>query len=156
MQQKSTLVRLDPSLAFEPVFQDCQGASPWHELNENAPEQGADVNPAQHRASPGEERACRHPQDEERVNQERGGCQDRVDALPKDDNEHEALLEKSYAERLRWMNQKAWLFLIKSRDLQANSHPKRRIESEYEPQLPIEIKLIWYTFGTGVVLLAAL
>ena len=32
----------------------------------------------------------------------------------------------------------------------------RRMESEYEPLLPIEIKLIWYTFGTGVVLLAAL
>ena len=51
---------------------------------------------------------------------------------------------------------KSLAFLIKSRDLQANSHRKRRIESEYEPLLPIEIKLIWYTFGTGVVLLAAL
>jgi hypothetical protein len=32
----------------------------------------------------------------------------------------------------------------------------RRMESEYEPLLPIEKKLIWYTFGTGVVLLVAL
>ncbi|HEY6248903.1 MAG TPA: hypothetical protein VI685_03020 [Candidatus Angelobacter sp.] len=32
----------------------------------------------------------------------------------------------------------------------------RRMESEYEPLLPIESKLIWYTFGTGVVLLVAL
>jgi hypothetical protein len=32
----------------------------------------------------------------------------------------------------------------------------RRMELEYEPLLPIEIKLIWYTFATGVVLLAAL
>lgn len=32
----------------------------------------------------------------------------------------------------------------------------RRMESEYEPLLPIENKLIWYTFGTGVVLLVAL
>lgn len=32
----------------------------------------------------------------------------------------------------------------------------RRMESEYEPLLPIENKLIWYTFGTGVVLLVTL
>jgi hypothetical protein len=31
-----------------------------------------------------------------------------------------------------------------------------RMESEYEPLLPIESKLIWYTFGAGVVLLVAL
>jgi len=29
-----------------------------------------------------------------------------------------------------------------------------RMKSEYEPLLPIERKLIWYTFGSGVVLLA--
>lgn len=32
----------------------------------------------------------------------------------------------------------------------------RRMESEYEPLLPIEKKLIGYTFGVGVVLLVAL
>ena len=32
----------------------------------------------------------------------------------------------------------------------------RRMESEYEPLLPIENRLIWYTFGIGVVLLVAL
>lgn len=32
----------------------------------------------------------------------------------------------------------------------------RRMESEYEPLLPIEKKLIWYTFGTGIVLLVGL
>jgi len=32
----------------------------------------------------------------------------------------------------------------------------QKMESEYEPLLPIERKLIWYTFATGVVLLAAL
>jgi hypothetical protein len=30
----------------------------------------------------------------------------------------------------------------------------RKMESEYEPLLPVERKLIWYTFGAGVVLLA--
>jgi len=30
------------------------------------------------------------------------------------------------------------------------------METEYEPLLPIEKKLIWYTFGTGVVLLVVL
>jgi len=30
----------------------------------------------------------------------------------------------------------------------------KRMKSEYEPLLAIERKLIWYTFGTGVVLLA--
>ena len=32
----------------------------------------------------------------------------------------------------------------------------QRMETEYEPLLPIEKKLIWYTFGTGVVLLVGL
>ena len=32
----------------------------------------------------------------------------------------------------------------------------QKMKSEYEPLLPIERKLIWYTFATGVVLLAAL
>jgi len=31
-----------------------------------------------------------------------------------------------------------------------------RMKAEYEPLLPIERKLIWYTFGTGVILLIAL
>ena len=32
----------------------------------------------------------------------------------------------------------------------------RKMASEYEPLLPIEQKLIWYTFATGVVLLVIL
>lgn len=32
----------------------------------------------------------------------------------------------------------------------------RRMASEYEPLLPVEKKLIWYTFGSGVVLLVGL
>lgn len=31
-----------------------------------------------------------------------------------------------------------------------------KMKVEYEPLLPIERKLIWYTFGAGVILLAAL
>ena len=31
-----------------------------------------------------------------------------------------------------------------------------KMKSEYEPLLPIERQLIWYTFGVGVVLLAVL
>ena len=32
----------------------------------------------------------------------------------------------------------------------------RKMENEFEPLLPIEWKLIWYTFATGVVLLVVL
>ena len=32
----------------------------------------------------------------------------------------------------------------------------RKMESEYEPLLPVEKKLIWYTFGAGVALLVLL
>ena len=32
----------------------------------------------------------------------------------------------------------------------------KRMEKEKEPLLPIEKKLIWYTFGTGVILLFVL
>ena len=31
-----------------------------------------------------------------------------------------------------------------------------KMKDDYEPLLPIERKLIWYTFGAGVILLAAL
>jgi len=31
-----------------------------------------------------------------------------------------------------------------------------RMKGEYEPLLPIESKLIWWTFAAGVILLAAL
>ena len=31
-----------------------------------------------------------------------------------------------------------------------------KMKGEYEPLLPIERKLIWYTFAAGVILLAAL
>ena len=30
-----------------------------------------------------------------------------------------------------------------------------RMKTEYEPLLPVERKLIWYTFASGIVLLAA-
>ena len=36
------------------------------------------------------------------------------------------------------------------------SEELEKMKGEYEPLLPIETKLIWYTFGAGVVLLAAL
>lgn len=36
------------------------------------------------------------------------------------------------------------------------SEELRKMESEYEPLLPVENKLIWYTFGVGVVLLVLL
>ena len=32
----------------------------------------------------------------------------------------------------------------------------RKMEDEYEPLLPVERKLIWYTFGSGIVLLILL
>ena len=32
----------------------------------------------------------------------------------------------------------------------------RRMAAEYEPLLPIEKKLVWYTFASGVVLLIGL
>jgi hypothetical protein len=32
----------------------------------------------------------------------------------------------------------------------------QKMKGEYEPLLPIERQLIWYTFGTGVVLLVVL
>jgi hypothetical protein len=32
----------------------------------------------------------------------------------------------------------------------------QKMEGEYEPLLPVEYKLIWYTLGSGIVLLVAL
>jgi len=32
----------------------------------------------------------------------------------------------------------------------------KKMETEYEPLLPVEKKLIWYTFSTGIVLLVVL
>jgi hypothetical protein len=36
------------------------------------------------------------------------------------------------------------------------SEELQKMSAEYEPLLPIERSLIWWTFGTGVVLLAVL
>lgn len=36
------------------------------------------------------------------------------------------------------------------------SEELQRMEEEYEPLLPVESKLIWYTLASGVVLLVAL
>lgn len=36
------------------------------------------------------------------------------------------------------------------------SDEMRRMESEYEPLLPVEKKLVWFTFGIGVLLLVGL
>ena len=36
------------------------------------------------------------------------------------------------------------------------SEELEKMKGEYEPLIPIERKLIWYTFGAGVVLLALL
>lgn len=36
------------------------------------------------------------------------------------------------------------------------SEELRRMKNEYEPLLPVEKKLIWYTFACGVVLLVGL
>ena len=36
------------------------------------------------------------------------------------------------------------------------SEELKKMKGEYEPLLPIERQLIWYTFGAGVILLAVL
>ncbi|MFZ0962112.1 MAG: hypothetical protein WAO35_14515 [Terriglobia bacterium] len=36
------------------------------------------------------------------------------------------------------------------------SEELEKMKGEYEPLLPIERQLIWYTFGAGVILLVAL
>jgi len=36
------------------------------------------------------------------------------------------------------------------------SEELEKMRGEYEPLLPIERQLIWYTFGTGVIVLVAL
>ena len=36
------------------------------------------------------------------------------------------------------------------------SEELERMKTEYEPLLPVERKLIWWTFGSGVLLLAVL
>lgn len=36
------------------------------------------------------------------------------------------------------------------------SEELQKMKGEYEPLLPIEHKLIWFTFGAGVILLVAL
>ena len=36
------------------------------------------------------------------------------------------------------------------------SEELEKMKGEYEPLLPIESQLIWYTFGAGIILLAVL
>ena len=88
MQQEPSLIRLDPSLALEPVFKDCQRAWPGTEFNQDTPQQRSNVKPPQRRPAFSKKRSKHHPQKEKHVQQKNARSQGREDGLIDDENQH--------------------------------------------------------------------
>ncbi len=79
MEQEASLVWLDSSLRFEPVFEHSQRAWP-EQFCEYSPDQGNNVQPTKHRAKARQKGAEGHPHDEQRVQKEDENRKRRINA----------------------------------------------------------------------------
>lgn len=76
MQQKTTVIRIDPRPALQPVFHGRQGTGPREQLYENSPDQASNVQTAEPGSRVRDQDAEEHPQDEQQMQNQDAGCQD--------------------------------------------------------------------------------
>src|SRR5258708_16066547 len=88
VEQEPALVRLDSGPAFEPVFQQSQGARPREKFSNNPPDKRNDMQPPEERTRARQEGAKDHPQDEERVHDKDGSCECRIETSSKNECTH--------------------------------------------------------------------
>ncbi len=79
VEQKSSLVRLDASLSFEPVLEHSQRTRPRKQFRKNSPQKGNDMQPAKGRARTSQQSSEDHPHNEQRMQQEDGNCERRIE-----------------------------------------------------------------------------
>ncbi len=79
MKQESALVWLDTGAAFEPIFQQSQWTRPRKNFGKDSPEKRSDVKPAKDRAGARQKGTENHPQNEQRMQEENGSRECRVE-----------------------------------------------------------------------------
>ena len=79
VEQESALVRLDSGAAFEPIFQQSQWTRPRKNFGKDSPDKRSDVQPAKNRAGARQKGTENHPQNEQRMQEEDGGRECRIE-----------------------------------------------------------------------------
>lgn len=80
MEQESALVRLHSSLAFEPVFEQSQGARPRKQFGEDSPAEGDDMQPAKNWPRSCEQCTKDYPQNEQSMEEQNNNRESRIKA----------------------------------------------------------------------------
>src|ERR1039458_5817342 len=88
MEQEPTLVRLDSGLAFEPVLQQRQRTRPREQFRKDSPDKRTDMQPAKNRARARQQSSEDHPQDEQRMQEEDGNREYRIEIQSKSSHMH--------------------------------------------------------------------
>ena len=88
MEQKPTLIWLDASLAFEPVFQQCQGTRSEKHFGKGSPDKRSDMQPAKNRARACQQSTENHPQNEQRMEEEDRSRECRIEIRSKNSCMH--------------------------------------------------------------------
>ena len=83
VKQEPALVRLDTSAAFEPIFQQSQWTRPWKQFRKDSPDKRSDMQPAENRARARQQSTENHPQNEQRMQEEDGGRECRIEIRSK-------------------------------------------------------------------------
>ena len=79
MEQESALVQLDSAAGFEPIFQQRQWTWPRKNFCKDSPDKRSDMQPAKNRARARQKGAENHPQNEQRMLEEDGSRECRVE-----------------------------------------------------------------------------
>ena len=79
VEQEPALVWLDTGAAFEPIFQQSQWTRPRKHFGKDSPDKRSDVQPPKNRAGARQQSTENHPQNEQRMDEENGGRECRIE-----------------------------------------------------------------------------
>ena len=79
VKQEPALVWLDTSVPFEPIFQQRQWTRPRKNFRKDSPDKRCDVQPSKNRARARQKGAENHPQNEQRMQEEDGDRECRIE-----------------------------------------------------------------------------
>ena len=80
VKKESALVWLDTGTAFEPIFQQSQWTRPRKHFGKDSPNKRSDMQPAKERARARQQSTENHPQNEQRMQEEDGGRECRIES----------------------------------------------------------------------------
>jgi hypothetical protein len=88
VEQEPALVRLDSGAAFDPVLQQRQRTRPRKQFRKDSPEKRSDVQPPENRVGARQPSAENHPQNEQRMQEEDGSRECRIEIRSKNSCMH--------------------------------------------------------------------